>query len=98
MKIRVLLLSLATVLLLSCSATDEIESFTLKSESMNTETKTVSSHIAGVIQMNAQQFNCEIVEVGLAGGDTVRISVKGTDADLENLFAYVNESTGTETV
>lgn len=65
---------------------------------MNIATKTVSSHIAGVIQMNAGKFNCEIVEAGLMGNDTFCISVKGTDADLENLFTYINESTETTSV
>lgn len=35
---------------------------------MKTETKTVANHIAGVIQMNAAKFDCEIIEIGLAGG------------------------------
>lgn len=100
MKARLILLSLATVLLLSCSASDndEIMNYQLKSEAMKTETKTVTNHIAGVIQMNAAQFDCEIVETGLAGGNTVRIAVKGTPENLDALFAYVNESTGTATV
>lgn len=96
MKARLILLSLATVLLLSCSASDdEIMNYQLKSEAMKTETKTVTNHIAGVIQMNAAQFDCEIIETGLAGGDAVRISVKGTPENLDALFAYVDESTET---
>lgn len=92
MKARLILLSLATVLLLSCSATDmdEITNYSLKNEAMKTETKTVTNHIAGVIQMNAAQFDCEIIEIGLVGRDAVRISVKGTPENLDALFAYVN--------
>ena len=99
MKARLILLSLATVLLLSCNASDdEIMNYQFKNEAMKTETKTVTNHIAGVIQMNAAQFDCEIIEIGLTGRDTVRISVKGTPENLDALFAYANESTGTATV
>lgn len=63
---RIILLTLATVLLLSCS-TDETIKNQLIIEAMKTETKTVTNHIAGVIQMNAAKFDCEIIEIGLAG-------------------------------
>lgn len=99
MKARLILLSLATVLLLSCNASDdEIMNYQFKNEAMKTETKNVTNHIAGVIQKNAAQFDCEIIEIGLTGHDTVRISVKGTPENLDALFAYANESTGTATV
>ena len=62
---------------------------------MKTETRIVTNHIAGLIQMNAAQYDCEIIETGLAGGNNVRISVKGTPENLEALFAYV-ESEETE--
>jgi hypothetical protein len=98
MKIRAILLSLATVLLLSCSATDDIQSYSLKNEAMNTETKVVSNEVAGVIQTNAAEYNCEIMETALSAGGFIRITVQGTPEDLERLFAFANESTGTETV
>lgn len=65
---------------------------------MKTETKTVANHIAGVIQMNAAEFDCEIIEIGLVGGNAVRISVIGTPENLDALFAYVDESTKTTRV
>lgn len=94
MKPRLILLTLATVLLLSCS-TDETIKNQLIIEVMKTETKTVTNHIAGFIQMNAAKFDCEIIEIGLAGGNAVRISVMGTPENLDALFAYVDESTET---
>lgn len=94
MKPRLILLTLATVLLLSCS-TDETIKNQLIIEAMKTETKTVTNHIAGFIQMNAAKFDCEIIEIGLAGGNAVRISVMGTPENLDALFAYVDESTET---
>ena len=60
-------------------------------EAMKTETITVANHIAGVIQMNAAKFDCEIIEIGLVGWDAVRISVIGTPENLNALFAYVDE-------
>lgn len=91
MKPRLILLTLATVLLLSCS-TDETIKNQLIIEAMKTETKTVANHIAGFIQMNAAKFDCEIIEIGLSGGNAVRISVMGTPENLDALFAYVDES------
>jgi hypothetical protein len=38
------------------------------------------------------RYNCEIVETALAGGDRVRICVKGAKEDLDALFDYVNEA------
>lgn len=94
MKPRIIWLTLATVLLLSCS-TDETITNQLIIEAMKTETKTVTNHIAGVIQINAAKFDCKIIETGLAGGNAVRISVMGTPENLDSLFAYVYESTET---
>lgn len=94
MKLRLILLTLATVLLLSCSTDETIEN-QLIIEAMKTETKIVTNHIAGSIQMNAAKFDCEIIEIGLAGGNAVRISVMGTPENLDALFAYVDESTET---
>lgn len=88
MKPRLILLTLATVLLLSCS-TDETNQLII--EGMKIETKIVTNHIAGFIQMNAAKFDCEIIEIGLAGGNAVRISVMGTPENLDDLFAYVDE-------
>ena len=45
-----------------------------------------------MIQINAPRYNCEIVETALAGGDRVRICVKGAKDDLDALFYYVNEA------
>lgn len=89
MKHLLILLTLATVLL-SCSTDETIEN-QLITEAMKTETRTVTNHIAGFIQMNAAKFDCEIIEIGLAGVDAVRISVKGTQENLDALFAYVEE-------
>lgn len=94
MNLRIILLTLATVLLLSCS-TDETIKNQLIIETMKTETKIVTNHIASVIQKNAAKFDCEIIEIGLAGGNAVRISVIGTPENLDALFAYVDESTET---
>jgi hypothetical protein len=66
--------------------------YQFKNEAMKTETRNVTNHIAGVIQKNAAQFDCEIIELGLTGRDTVRISVKGTPENLEALFEYAYES------
>ena len=81
MKAKILLLSLATLLLGACQSENEpTEIFYLlqKSESME--------------ERNAPRYNCEIVEIALAGGDRVRICVKGAKEDLDALFDYVNEA------
>lgn len=96
MKAKILLLSLATLLLLgACQSENEpTETFYLpqKNESMEEKCEFVTNATAGMIQKNASRYNCEIVEIALAGGDRVRICVKGAKEDLDALFDYVNEA------
>lgn len=94
MKAKILLLSLATLLLGACQSENEpTEIFYLlqKTESMEERYELVTNTTAAMIQINATRYNCEIVEIGLAGGDRVRICVKGAKEDLDALFNYVNE-------
>lgn len=95
MKAKILLLSLATLLLGACqSENDPTETFLSiqKSESMEERNEFVTNATAAMIQINAPRYNCEIIEIALAGGDRVRISVKGAKEDLDALFEYVNEA------
>ena len=95
MKAKILLLSLATLLLGACQSENEpTEAFYLlqKSESMAERNEFVTNTTAAMIQINAPRYNCEIVETALAGGDRVRICVKGAKDDLDALFGYVNEA------
>lgn len=95
MKAKILLLSLATLLLGACQSENEpTEAFNLlqKSESMEERNEFVTNTTAAMIQINAPRYNCEIVETALAGGDRVRICVKGAKEDLDALFDYVNET------
>lgn len=48
----------------------------------------VTNTTAAMIQINAPRYNCEIVETALAGGDRVRICVKGAKDDLDALFEH----------
>lgn len=94
MKAKILLLSLATLLLGACqSENDQREHYLLqKSESMEERNEFVTNTTAAMIQINAPRYNCEIVEIALAGGDRIRICVKGAKEDLDALFDYVNEA------
>ena len=95
MKAKILLLSLATLLLGGVSKrerTNEIFYLLQKSESMEERNEFVTNTTAAMIQINAPRYNCEIVETALAGGDRVRICVKGAKDDLDILFDYVNEA------
>lgn len=95
MKAEILLLSLATLLLGACqSENDQQRHFIYfkKSESMEERNEFVTNTTAAMIQINALRYNCEIVETALAGGDRVRICVKGAKEDLDALFDYVNEA------
>lgn len=95
MKAKILLLSLATLLLGACqSENDQQSHFNLlqKFESMEERNEFVTNTTAAMIQINAPRYNCEIVEIALAGGDRVRICVKGAKEDLDALFDYVNEA------
>ena len=95
MKAKILLLSLATLLLGACQSENEPTdalNLLLKSESMEERYEFVTNTTAAMIQENASRYNCEIVEIALAGGDRVRICVKGAKDDLDALFDYVNEA------
>lgn len=95
MKTKILLLSLATLLLGECQSENEpTEIFYLlqKHESMEERSGYVTNAVAAMIQKNAPRYNCEIIEFALAGSDRVRISVKGAKKDLDALFDYVNEA------
>lgn len=95
MKAKILLLSLATLLLGACQSENEpTEAFHLfqKYDSMEERYEFVTNTTAAMIQINATRYNCEIVEIALAGGDRVRICVKGAKEDLDALFDYVNEA------
>lgn len=94
MKAKILLLSLATLLLGACQSENPTETFYLlqESESMEERYEFVTNTTAAMIQKNAPRYNCEIVEFALAGGDRVRICVKGAKEDLDALFDYVNEA------
>lgn len=92
MKAKILLLSLATLLLGACQSENEPTETLLKSESMEERNEFVTNTTAAMIQINAPRYNCDIVEIALAGGDRVRICVKGAKEDLDALFDYVNEA------
>lgn len=93
MKAKILLLSLATLLLGACQSENEpMETFYLLQKSMEERNEFVTNTTAAMIQINAPRYNCEIVETALAGGDRVRICVKGAKEDLDALFEYVNEA------
>lgn len=94
MKAKILLLSLATLLLGACQSENEptkVLNLLQKFESMEERNEFVTNATAAMIQINAPRYNCEIVEIALAGGDRVRICVKGAKKDLDALFDYVNE-------
>lgn len=95
MKAKILFLSLATLLLGACQSENEpteISYLLQKYESMEDRYEFVTNATAAMIQINALQYNCEIVEIALAGIDRVRICVKGAKEDLDALFDYVNEA------
>lgn len=91
MKAKILSLSLATLLLGACQSENDQQSHFIY-ESMEERNEFVTNTMAAMIQINAPRYNCEIVEIALAGGDRVRICVKGAKEDLDALFDYVNEA------
>lgn len=89
MKAKILLLSLATLLLGACQSEDEpTETFYLqqKPEIMEERNELVTSTTAALIQIYASQYNCEIIEIEFAGGDMIRIRIRGAKEDLDVLF------------
>ena len=59
---------------------------------METRTEIVSGTTAGMLQINAAQFDCDIVELGVVGNGKARITVSGTAENITALFDYINEA------
>ena len=57
-----------------------------------TRTETISTVTAGMLQINAPRYDCEVVELGVAGGGKARITVRGTAENIAALFDYVSEA------
>lgn len=95
MKEKILLISLAMLLLgLTKARTNQRKHFIYYKDprAMEERNEFVTYTTAAMIQINAPRYNCEIVETELAGGDRVRICVKGAKEDLDALFDHVNEA------
>ena len=45
-----------------------------------------------MLQINATRFDCEIVELGVAGNGKARITISGTTENITALFDYVKEA------
>lgn len=93
MKAKILLLSLATLLLGACQSEDEptgIFYLFQKPGSMKERCEFVTIAAAAMIQKNATRYNCEIVEIALAGADRARVRVRGAKKDLDALFDFAN--------
>lgn len=95
MKAKILLLSLATLLLGACQQDSEpMEAYLSikKTESMEERNEFVTNATAAMLQINAERYNCQIIETALAGGNRVRVTVRGAKEDLDALFEYVSEA------
>lgn len=95
MKAKILLLSLATLLLGACQSENEPTEaflFTSKFESMEERNEFVTNATAAMLQINAERYNCQIIETALAGGNRVRVTVRGAKEDLDALFEYVSKA------
>lgn len=44
------------------------------------------------IQNTANDFNCSVLNIAVAGQDTARVSVSGDDDDMKALFESIDES------
>lgn len=56
-----------------------------------TRTEIISTVKAGMLQINAPRFECDVIEVGVAGGNKARITISGTAENITALFDYVND-------
>lgn len=92
MKAKILLLSLATLLLGACQSENEPFNLLQKYENMEERSEFVTNATAAMIQINATRYNCVIVEIALAGSDRVLVCVKGAKDDLDALFYYAYEA------
>ena len=42
--------------------------------------------------MNAAQFDCEIIELGVVGGGNARITIEGTPENTDKMFQYIADA------
>lgn len=63
---------------------------------METRTETLTTKQVGIIQANCQNYNCEVVAVGLLGKGKAMITVEGLPEDLDELFKLVLEPNNKE--
>lgn len=47
---------------------------------------------AAKIQNTANDFNCTVLNIAVAGQDTARVSVSGDDDDMKALFESIGET------
>lgn len=58
--------------------------------------KIVTNSEAGKIQMNAAQFDCKVVGLGVLGGGNAKIKIEGTPENMQKLLDYVTEAGNNE--
>lgn len=95
MKGKILLLSLAVVLLGACQSENEfMETSGIQQICNNMEERKecMKNAMAAMVQINASHYNCVLVEVAVAGNDRAWVCVRGTKENLDALFDYVNEA------
>lgn len=56
---------------------------------MEQKTENIGNQKAALLQSIYKKFNCEIIELGLSGKDTVRVTVQGSIEDLQRLFEFL---------
>lgn len=58
---------------------------------MITKTTLLSNDKAAYVQKHCDEYECTIIEIGIAGADSVKLSITGPDNGMKRLFDAIEE-------
>lgn len=58
---------------------------------MTIKTELLPTEKAAFIQQHCAEYNCTLVELGVAGNNTAKVTVSGPDEDIKRLFDEIGE-------
>ncbi len=58
---------------------------------MTIKTELLPAEKAAFIQQHCAEYNCTLVEFGVSGSNSAKVTVLGPDEDIKRLFDKINE-------
>ena len=58
---------------------------------MTTKTTLLPTHKAAFIQEHCDEYDCVLMEIGVAGNNSAKVTVQGDDENVKRLFDKIGE-------